>query len=750
MHLPPYLIPMTCALLATTVTLAADAQRPELNGAHVGQVREDNELKLKLVWCPAGRFTMGVESAEEALRHSGPPVDVTLTRGFWIGQTEVTQAQWKAVVGSEPWLRSSQRDHIGKDFPAVNLTISDIETFCRQLTLSERRGGRLPPDWEYNLPTEAQWAYACRAGTRTRFSFGDDEALMPTYGWFDQNTRLADEGFAHRVAQKKPNPWGLYDVHGNVWELCRDGFLQTPQGGVDPFTPADGERVFRGGGWFNTAFGCQSAIRYGDDSASRTTHGFRIVLDPVDSAASPVIAGDRLTPVVSDEHTEIYRTEIPAGIDAVWQAFTTQQGLQLWMAPVIDVDWTIGGMLKANYGPQGPNGDAAAFAYTILSYDPERMISLQPRQVPDSLPFADLMTQTWSTFYFSPVAKQSTRITVVSRGYTGSETSQQMREHFRLTTRKTLEKLEKAISAEHTGLIYTVDISPDGQQLATASADGTIKIWDITNVISPKRTTSESNPETAAIRIGGSRLIRTLRGHDGPVLSAQYSPEGNRIVSCSGGSVWIWDVSSAKPVLQIAVGGPVDDARFDPSGERILGAGPPAIWDAKSGKKLLTIPQPRLALRGIGFRPDGQQICTGSKDGTINLWDAESGAQVKTMHGQHSDLLCLSFRADGKQIATGSGTGTIKLWDVTCLEQTASLETQISRVMSVVFSPNGKLLAACGRGTDAATLWKVETLHEHAVLNSPGDMLFDICFAPEGDFLAGCAERIFLWDLRSP
>jgi len=189
------------------------------------------------------------------------PVDVELTTGFWIGQTEVTRGQWQNIMNTRPWA-SGVRSNDGDDYPAIFVTWENATEFCEKLTTTERQAGRLPPGWEYALPTEAQWEYACRTGTETHFSFGDDPAQMPEFGWYISVTGPADEFFAHRVAQKQPSPWGLFDMHGNVEEMCRDWYSERLPGGVDPLGPAFGDtHTTRGGHFAVSSEYCRSASR---------------------------------------------------------------------------------------------------------------------------------------------------------------------------------------------------------------------------------------------------------------------------------------------------------------------------------------------------------------------------------------------------------------------------------------------------------------------------------------------------------
>jgi formylglycine-generating enzyme required for sulfatase activity len=180
---------------------------------------------------------------------------VTLTREFWLGKYEVTQAEYAAVMGTN----QSYFKEEGDLRPVEKVSHTDAQAYCGLLTSKERQEGRLPTPYEYRLPTEAEWEYACRAGTTNFFSF-DDQSKAASYAWTLENS----EGKTHQVGQKLPNPWGLYDMHGNVWEWCADWFAKYPEADVrDPLgAPAGKHKVFRGGGWNNEIQFARSANRF--------------------------------------------------------------------------------------------------------------------------------------------------------------------------------------------------------------------------------------------------------------------------------------------------------------------------------------------------------------------------------------------------------------------------------------------------------------------------------------------------------
>ena len=159
--------------------------------------------------------------------------------------------------------------------------------FCRGLTEQERQAGRLSNDWEYTLPTEAQWERACRARTETKFSFGDEDLKLGEYAWFRDNSWNAGEQYAHAVGQKKANPWGLCDMYGNVWEWCRDIYTDKLPGGRDPEVKpdektGDSPRMARGGCFTNGAARSLSAkrLRY-SPGLCHFYGGFRVALSSV-------------------------------------------------------------------------------------------------------------------------------------------------------------------------------------------------------------------------------------------------------------------------------------------------------------------------------------------------------------------------------------------------------------------------------------------------------------------------------------
>ncbi|HIG31464.1 MAG TPA: formylglycine-generating enzyme family protein, partial [Verrucomicrobiales bacterium] len=243
-------------------------------------------LGLEMVRIAAGTFVMGPPADEQGIdRFEGPLTKVTISKQFWLSKYEVTQGQYEELMGSNP----SSFVEAGLNAPVESVNWTDAVDFCRRLGDRERAAGRLPAGYDYWLPTEAQWEYACRAGTTTRFSFGDDpeNSELVEYAWYGDGSDTGGGSLTHPVGEKLPNPWGLYDMHGNVSEWCSTSWWFWYPGGVqiDPLNPSSNnhQKILRGGSILNGADRCRSASRGAVlRQTKRKGFGFRLALVPAD------------------------------------------------------------------------------------------------------------------------------------------------------------------------------------------------------------------------------------------------------------------------------------------------------------------------------------------------------------------------------------------------------------------------------------------------------------------------------------
>ena len=225
-----------------------------------------NSIGMEFVLIPAGTFWMGSDEDHDhdALEDEKPRHEVEISRSFYLGRYTVTQAQWESVMGSNP------SKFKGADLPVEMVSWDDVQEFIRKLNAQEGHD-------RYRLPTEAEWEYACRAGSTTAYCFGNDKNQLGEYAWYWDSSGKE----MHPVGQKKPNAWGLYDMHGNVFEWVWDWYGEYYGSRVrDPEGPHEGEYcVLRGGSWFVYARFCRSASRsFSKSDTHDANYGFRLAL----------------------------------------------------------------------------------------------------------------------------------------------------------------------------------------------------------------------------------------------------------------------------------------------------------------------------------------------------------------------------------------------------------------------------------------------------------------------------------------
>ena len=263
--------------------------QPSTAGRQAGEERTftlPGGASIEMVWISAGTFTMGTAEAHKQALQSGklwadwmsreqPGHEVTLSRGFWLGKYELTQGQWEGVMGTNPW---SGQNYVqaNPSHPAVFISWEDVQELVGKLNQAEGRT-------VYRLPTEAEWEYACRAGTSTVWPFGNDASSLGNYAWYDKNAWDVGKQYAQPVGQKRGSPWGLHDMLGNVYEWCQDWYGDYSNGSqTDPTGPSSGsDRVNRGGIFRGDARIARPAIRHYYSPSSRgSSLGARLLRTP--------------------------------------------------------------------------------------------------------------------------------------------------------------------------------------------------------------------------------------------------------------------------------------------------------------------------------------------------------------------------------------------------------------------------------------------------------------------------------------
>lgn len=241
----------------------------QTNNQNSSSTSFSNSIGMEFVLIPGSSFLMGSPTSESGRKDDEIRHRVTISKSFYLGKYEVTQGQWKAIMGSLPsGMGELGQDFFGDNKPVVRVSWEEVQDFISKL--NEKSEGK------YRLPTEAEWEYAARAGSTTKFSFGDNDSLLGDYAWYSENSG----GKPHEVGSKKPNAWGLYDMQGNVWEWVQDwygAYPSSPQ--TDPKGVTNGAvRVNRGGCWYENSESLRSANRDSFSSSGRNYGlGFRLI-----------------------------------------------------------------------------------------------------------------------------------------------------------------------------------------------------------------------------------------------------------------------------------------------------------------------------------------------------------------------------------------------------------------------------------------------------------------------------------------
>jgi len=568
-----------------------------------------NSIGMKLVVIPPGEFKMG--TGENT-------VNVTLTKAFHFGTHEVTQGQWKAVMGAEPWKREPGV-LLGENVAATYVGWTDATEFAGKLTRQEQAAGRLREGWEYRLPTEAQWEWACRAGTKTLYLFGDDDSHLSEFAWYEANATNAGEAYAHEVGLKKPNAWGLYDIHGNVREWCQDRnnarsldedwWRDLSPGGTDPTGPSEGRyRIHRGGGIEDSAERCQSAFRSRHfPDYQRKFLGFRLALSPTANALGAPFDANQAKAhqqrAVNETEASQFAWKVPEQVSPLRKDPRGPAGL---VGTMSGHSRFIQGVA---FSPDGRQVLSSSWNAKLRLHDVEsgKEIKYKNTQAPPGAIAVDAAFQSVLT----------------AGGRDGAAI---------------LWDLESGLEKGRfpgTVRVNWLALSPDGQLALIARPSG-ISVWD----------TETGNP-----------VHEQLGTHSAPPRFVDFSTDGQRIVASAGETLSVFNTTTGER-LATTNAGVLFAVRFAADDTLLIGGGNDGnllVWNSSTLDEVARLSGHSVRICSVAVTQTGHTAVTGSADRSIRVWDLDQQKQIHEFDARTYNSVNVAVSPDGRYVISGGG-----------------------------------------------------------------------------------------------
>ncbi len=765
-------------------------------------VEYTNSIGMKFRLIPPGEFLMGntserieaeLKSAggdaafQASLRSQAPQHRVILTQPIYLGAHEVTQGNFESVTGNKPShfaATGAGRDAVNgletTQHPVDSVSWNDVAEFCAKLSEREKlkpfdfqsgKAATQQRDSGYRLPTEAEWERACRAGTVTTFWSGNTFAELSPASWFGTNSQKR----THPVGTLRANPFGLYDVHGNVWEWVLDSldlnYYQRfeNESALDPSgpNPAGPRRGLRGGSWQYTSRDLWAAYRHSEPPALRHRNiGFRVALSvaavkaALTNPAQIANANARRKQADGDKHREQkeYAQAIACYREVVQHEPNNAEVLNrlAWVLAVSpQKDQPVGEALKfalrasqlqpgngfyrnslgaAQYRA-GQYAEALSNLAVVVETPPKNFGWMSHNLLFQALcheRLGDRASAQAAYFVALELLKQP--------GSDASRVHEARLLQSEIAELGVLERVPELFTLKgHTNSVLSVAVSPDGKIIASGSADRTLKLWDAAS----------------------GQELRTLKGDLSTVTRMAFSPDSKTLAApglkgdSGPGDVTLWDVATGtKKGTWKGHISQVWAVAFSPDGKQLASSstgGMVKLWDAAKGQEIRSWQAHTSYVLWVAFSSDGKRLATGaeSQDGKyLKVWDIATGQEQLSLKGHTATNGGVAFSPDGKRLVSGSSDQTVKLWDASSGKELRTLNGHTGQVGGVVFSPDGKWIAsACYDGT--AKLWDAATGHETRTLRGQQGGVSSVAISPDGKRLVtgNSDQTVRVWDI---